>query len=226
MYRAVFMDIDGTMLDSNRAHARAWAIALAEKGYDVTAADVLPLVGMGSEKVLCKLTGLSDTSAAGKELAERSGAIFRERFLDEQRPFPRVRELLERWKEQGLVLGVATSGGSADADGLLRRAGVGDLFDCRVTFDDVDRSKPDPDILSVALEKCGMPPSDVVLVGDTPYDVQAAAAAGVDCIGVRCGGWSTSGLDGAIAVFDDPAQILAHLDEPPLAEWFPRRDER
>ena len=76
-------------------------------------------------------------------------------------------------------------------------------------------------MLAAALERCGVTAPHAVLIGDTPYDVQAAARAGVSCIAVRCGGWDTPALDGAIAVFDDPADILARLDEPPLRDWLP-----
>jgi HAD superfamily hydrolase (TIGR01509 family) len=221
MYRAVFMDIDGTMLDSNLAHARSWAMALQEKGYDIPVHRILPLIGMGGDKVVCELTGRSESSPEGHELVKRSGDIFRERFLAEQRPFPHIRELLERWRERGMILGVATSGGAEAALKLLEQAGVDGFFDCQVTIDDVDASKPDPDILHAALAKCGVAAERAVLIGDTPYDVQAARRAGVACIGVRCGGRSAGELEGAIAVFADPAEILARLDEPPLSDWFP-----
>jgi HAD superfamily hydrolase (TIGR01549 family) len=178
---------------------------------------------MGAEKVVCELTCLSKDSTEGKRLIERSGEIFRTSFLALQRPFPRVRELLECFRKKGISLGIATSGGRDDADKLLAQAGVEDLFDYKVTADDVDRTKPDPDILRVALEKCGVRSADVVLIGDTPYDVQAASSAGIDCIGVRCGGWHTPDLLGAVAIFEDPAEILASLDEPPLAHWFANR---
>lgn len=226
MFRAVFMDIDGTMLDSNLAHARAWSIALEEEGYRIPAERVLPLIGMGSEKVVLELTGFTKDSAEGAAIIECRGEVFNERFVDDLQPFPRVRELVEHWTERGLVLGVATSGKAEDARRLLERAGVDDLFACRVTGDDVENSKPDPDILSVALKRCAVPAPEVVMVGDTPYDVQAASAAGIACIGVRCGGWSTEALHGTIAVFADPAELLARSGEPPLTDWFPAGSAR
>lgn len=175
---------------------------------------------MGADAMLPALCGLSRDSAAGRAAEKRSGELFDQRFLPRLRPFPEVRRLLERLQGQELMLGVATSAGRRNAHALLRQAGVADLVQCLATGDDVAHSKPAPDIVSVALEKCALTAREVVLVGDTPYDVECAARNDVACIAVRCGGWSTSALRGAIAVFDDPADILARLETRPLADWF------
>lgn len=103
-----------------------------------------------------------------------------------------------------------------DLDGLLARSGVRDLIDEHSSGDDVARSKPDPDIVAEALRAGRVEAAEALLIGDTPYDVAAAARAGVPCIGVRSGGWTDDGLAGAVAVYADAADLLAHLEESPI----------
>jgi HAD superfamily hydrolase (TIGR01509 family) len=220
LFRAVLFDIDGTLIDSNRAHARAWSAALAENGFEVPTEAVLPLIGMGSEQLLARLTGLAIGSAQGKKISERSGEVFDACFLTGLRAFPGARDLVVELKKRGLRVAVATSAGAKDTQKLLEQAGIGDVFDRCATSDDAEKSKPAPDIIAVALDKVKVPAEQVVMVGDTPYDIQCARRNGVACIAVRCGGWSDDRLEGAIAVFDDTAGILSHLDEPPLATHF------
>jgi phosphoglycolate phosphatase-like HAD superfamily hydrolase len=112
---------------------------------------------------------------------------------------------------------VATSADGADLKGLLEQAGVRDLIEESTSSGDVEASKPDPDIVVAALEKSGAAAHEVVMLGDTPYDVEAASRAGVRIIGVRCGGWNDRELRGAVAVYDDPEDLLAHYGESVLA---------
>ena len=100
---------------------------------------------------------------------------------------------------------------------LLELAGATDLIESKTSTDDADASKPSPDIVGAALERLNLPKENVVMIGDTPYDVEAAGRAGVALIGLRCGGWDDAGLEGAMAIYDDPADLLAHYDASPLA---------
>lgn len=214
----VILDIDGTLLDSNAEHADAWSDALAEHGYRVDPARIRPLIGMGGDKVLPMLTGLSDDSPVGKKIGERRGEIFREKYLPHIRPFPRVRDLIERLERQGRKLVVASSASEEDLGALLDKAGVRDLLDGETSSDDAERSKPDPDIVQAALAKLDAERDRVVMIGDTPYDIEAATRAGIRTIALRSGGcWSDTDLRGAAAIYSDPADLLAHLDESPLA---------
>jgi HAD superfamily hydrolase (TIGR01549 family) len=226
MFKGVFMDIDGTMLDSNAAHAKGWSAALRENGFQIPYWDVLPLIGMDGGKLLSDLTGINPESEQGKVISKRSDEVFEKQYLADLHPFPRVRELLVEWKRRGIRLAVTTSAGKKDTQGLLAQTGVSDLFEFYTTSDDVDAGKPDPDVVRVALERCALPADQVVLVGDTPYDVAAARKSAIAAIGVRCGGWTDDGLRGAIAVFDGPADILECLDREPLSSWFPREPGR
>jgi HAD superfamily hydrolase (TIGR01509 family) len=210
------LDIDGTLIDSNDAHARSWADTFRELGYDVPFDRVRPLIGMGGDKLLAETVGVEHESAEGKRLSERRRAVFTERYLPGLRPFPGARQLLERMRAAGLILVVATSAGSEELDGLLRAAGVHDLLDAATTSSDAERSKPDPDIIEAALARAGCDASEALMVGDTPYDVQAARRAGVATVALRSGGWDGDALAGALAIYDDAADLLARFATSPF----------
>jgi HAD superfamily hydrolase (TIGR01509 family) len=213
--RAVLLDVDGTLLDSNDAHARAWIDTLAESGRPVEFETVRRLIGKGGDKLLPEVTGIEIDSAEGKRLAKRRAAIFTDRYLPTLQPFPGTRALLERMKADGLALVIATSAKDAELEGLLDRAGIADLIEKEATSDDADASKPDPDIVEAALGKVKRDADECVMLGDTPYDVAAATAAGVRVIAFRCGGWHEAELHGALAVYDGPADLLARYDDAP-----------
>jgi HAD superfamily hydrolase (TIGR01509 family) len=209
----VILDVDGTLIDSNDAHARAWVDVGEEFGRRIRFEEVRPLIGMGGDKVLPMLTGLQEDDAEGRRMTERRGEIFRERYLRELRPFPGTRELLERLRAEGRRLVVASSASEEDLGLLLEQAGVAGLIEESTSSSDAEESKPEPDIVQAALQRAGVAATDAVMLGDTPYDVAAAGRAGVPLIAVRCGGWGDDALRGAVAVFDGPADVLAHWEE-------------
>lgn len=212
--RAAILDVDGTLIDTNDAHAHAWIDACRELGFELAFGQVRPLIGMGSDKVIPALTGLSEESERGKELKARRGEIFRKQYLPSCLPFPRARELLERMRADGLALVVATSAGRDDMHALLKAAGVDDLIDASTSSSDAEESKPDPDIVQAALDTADCRPDEAVMIGDTPYDVEAAGHAGVPCIALRCGGWwSDDDLADAVAIYDDPSELLGRYGE-------------
>lgn len=214
--RAVILDIDGTLIRSNDAHAQAFVDAAREQGVEADFEQIRRMIGMGGDKLIPRAFGFEKESPQGKRLDGRKGEIFRERYLPGLEPTPGTRALLERMRDDGLTLVVATSAGKDDLRGLLERAGIRDLIEDATSSSDVEESKPDPDVVESALRKAGEAAEDTVMIGDTPYDVEAAQRAGVRLIGVRTGGWSADELRGAIAVFDDPADLLAHYGETPL----------
>jgi HAD superfamily hydrolase (TIGR01509 family) len=217
MLSTVILDIDGTLLDSNEAHARAFVDAARELGFATPpVAEVLRLIGMGGDKLIPRAFGFEQDGKRGEMLEERKGDIFRSRYLPTLSPTPGARALLERLRDDGFSLVVATSANEEDLKGLLERAGVRDLIEEATSSGDVDASKPDPDIIHAALATAGAEPSEAIMLGDTPYDVEAATRAGVAILGVRSGGWETDDLGGAAMVFDHPADLLAHYDSTPL----------
>jgi HAD superfamily hydrolase (TIGR01549 family) len=215
--RVAVLDVDGTLIDSNDAHARAWVETGDELGSPIDFAEVRRLIGMGGDKVLPRLTGVEEESAEGERWSERRGEIFRSRHLDSLRPFPHTRDLLQRLKDDGYRLVVASSASEEDLELLLEQAGVADLVEERTSSSDADASKPEPDIVEAALESAGVDAAEAIMLGDTPYDVEACLRAGVRIVALRSGGWDDIGLEGAVAVYDDPADLLRHYDSSPFA---------
>lgn len=214
--RGAILDVDGTLLNSNDAHARAWVEALAEADVQVTFEEVRKLIGMGGDKLLPAIANIEHGSALGKRISERRSAIFEERFLPKLRPFPHTRDLLLRMKSCGLKLAIASSAQQPELDGFLRIADVLDLIEGSASSSDASNSKPDPDIVQAALARLGLRAEQVLMIGDTPYDIEAAARSGIETLAFRCGGRSDADLAGALAIFDDPADLLQNFDKSPL----------
>jgi HAD superfamily hydrolase (TIGR01509 family) len=210
--KGVIFDVDGTLVDSNDAHAQSWADTFAEAGYEVPFEVVRPLIGMGADKLLPKTIGIRHDSKQGKKLLERRSEIFRENYLPRLRPLPGARALVIRVRDDGLKAIVATSAKDEELKGLLKAAEVEDLMEEKATASDAKRSKPDPDIVEAAIEESGVPAKKAVMIGDTPYDVEAALRAGVRVIAFRSGGWDDDSLKGAEQIYDGPADLLAYYD--------------
>ncbi|MEW5848100.1 MAG: HAD family phosphatase [Myxococcota bacterium] len=211
--RGVLLDLDGTLVDSNDAHAHAWAEALTRAGWHVSFEDVRPRIGMGADKLIPLFTGMPAESENAQELARRRTRLFLESHLPHVRPFPRTRELLLRMRQERLRLILATSARDEELAGLLTMAGVADLLDAHTSADDAGASKPDPDVILAAVKLSGLRPAQLVLLGDTPYDVTAGRSAGVPVIALRCGGyWTDRDLAGAVAIYDSPAALLAGFE--------------
>lgn len=222
LIKGVLLDVDGTLLDSNDAHAHSWVDAFRTFGMPCAFEQIRPLIGMGGDRILA-LWGVPSDSPRGQAISTVRGQIFRDHYLPALKPFPFVRPLLERMKRDGLKLVVASSATKDDLKGLLERAGVSDLVDDAASSSDAEESKPSPDILHAALEQAGLSHDEVVLLGDTPYDVEAALKAGIPTIAVRSGGWTDMDLAGAVAIYDDTRELLAHYAASLLS---PRRRER
>ncbi len=204
------LDLDGTFLDSNDAHAKSWLDALAEEGHPRPWEKVRRGIGMGADQFLPSL-GIEDSSPPGKRISRRKKEIFHERYLPHLKPFPGSHDLLAWLKKRGVELVVATSSSGEELDALLRAARISDLIERATTASDAERSKPAPDIVEAAISRAGISPERLVMLGDTPYDVLASKRAGVRAIAVRCGGWSDEELQGAIEIHDDPAAILRDI---------------
>lgn len=215
---AVLLDLDGTLVFSNDEHARAFLLAAGEIGVEIPSFEELrQLIGMGGDKLIPRAFGFEADSDRGRQLDERKGAIFRERLAPDLRPTPGARALLERFRDDGFRLVIATSAAGDDLGLLLEAAGVADLIDACTSASDVGESKPAPDVVEAAIEAGGSTAERCIMIGDTPYDVEAAARARVRIVGVRAGGWSDEHLAGAIAVYDHPAAILEQYASSPFS---------
>jgi phosphoglycolate phosphatase-like HAD superfamily hydrolase len=210
----VLLDVDGTLIDSNDAHARAWVDALRAHGYVVPFEQVRPLIGMGGDKLLPELTGLDPDSGDAARIGATRSELFLGRELPTLRPTRGARALLEHLLARRLELVVATSAKSNEVSALLEQAGVADLIELASSADDAARSKPNPDIVRAALRMSGSHAAHSVLLGDTPYDIDAATRSRVPTIALRCGGWwSDDALKGAVGIYDDPGQLLEQIDD-------------
>lgn len=216
-YRGILLDMDGTLVDSNDAHARAWQRAFAENDYEIPYAEIRRRIGMGGDNLIPAVLGVGKESELGARISERHGEIFRQEYLPHLRPFPGVRPLLQRMRNTGLRLVIATSSHREELETLIDIADIRDLLEERTSADDAESSKPDPDIVQAALDRLGLPPEETVMLGDTPYDIAAAGPAGVGVIAFRCGGFSDQDLTGALAIFEGPADLLKRWEESPLA---------
>jgi phosphoglycolate phosphatase-like HAD superfamily hydrolase len=218
---AVILDVDGTLVDSNDAHARAWVDAFAAHGITVAFEAVRRAIGMGGDKLMPAVAGIEEDSPPGKAIGETRARIFKERYLPQIRPFDGTRALVERFLADGYTLTIASSAKEDELEPLLQIAGVDDLIPLRTSSDDAEESKPEPDIVEAALKRAKVAPSDGLMLGDTPYDVEAATRAGVAVVGLECGGWSRAELRGAVEVYRDPADLLAKYDASIFAKAAP-----
>ncbi|WP_291425577.1 HAD family hydrolase [Deinococcus sp.] len=213
-YRGLILDVDGTLVDSNDGHARAWVAAFRDEGFGVLFEQVRPLIGQGGDQVVPELTSVKVGTPQFDRLVEGWEKHFVAEELGKVKPQPGAKALVEALLARGYQLIVGSSGEDEIVEQLLQLAGVAQLLPNRVHSDEIRASKPEPDIIQVALGKLGLGKEEVLMVGDTPFDIEAARRSGVGTVALRCGG--DDRLDGAVAVFDSPADWSSKLDWPPL----------
>jgi HAD superfamily hydrolase (TIGR01509 family) len=209
----VLVDVDGTLVDSNYHHAIAWSRALRDHGCNARLAVIHRLIGMGSAQLLETLIGHSDDAIA------KSWREYFDALVPEVYPFDGAAELLRALHARGLLVVLATSSPKDLLDRFRSRIDADDAVDVVVTAGDVERAKPEPDVFEVSLAKAELPRERAVVIGDSTWDVQAAARTQLRCIGVETGGFCRSELedDGVLAVYRDPTDLLEHLDDSPIA---------
>jgi HAD superfamily hydrolase (TIGR01509 family) len=210
--KAVLFDVDGTLVDSNDAHALAWLKAFEEHDAKVDPIEVRRSIGMGGDKLMPAVSGIDEASPIGAKIAERRGEIFKGEFLPSLKPFPGAEELVKAITRRGLIAVAASSAAEDELQPLLDVAGARSLMDATTSSDDAEESKPAPDIVHAALQRAHVQASEAVMIGDTPYDVAAARSAGVRIIAFRCGGWLDPDLVDAIETYDGPWDLLANLE--------------
>lgn len=208
----VLFDIDGTLLDTNYLHVLAWWQAFRDTGHEVEMWRLHRAIGIGSEELVQRLLGRPDDEVVHAH-SERYGAL-----RDQVTAFPRAAELLVGCVELGLTVVLATSGKKDDLEWMLPAIGAPEGVVAGVTTSaDVDASKPNPDLLEVALRDHGLDRGRTVAVGDTTWDVEAARSARLPCVALLTGGIGVGELGGAVAVYEDPGALLDRLGSSPLA---------
>ncbi len=202
-------DVDGTLVDTNYLHAVAWWEAFAQAGHDVPMASIHRAIGMGSDQLMDALLPADRDRASDEDVSAWHLALYGT-YRQRIKPFAMADELLRSCRQAGLEVVLATSANPHDLDMLRGALRADDAISELVSGSDVERTKPAPDLVQVALERARVPPESAIFVGDSVWDVAACQRAGVACVGLACGGTSKAELRdaGAVAVFGDPADLL------------------
>ncbi len=224
MIKAAIFDVDGTLVDSVDLHARAWQEALAHFGKPVDYERVRYQIGKGGDQLMPVFLSEAELERFGGELEKYRGELFKREYLPRVKAFPGVRELFERVRRDGKRIALASSAKGDELEAYKKIAGIEGLVEEETSKDDVEQSKPHPDIFEAALARLGGPaPERVIVVGDTPYDAEAAGKASLRTVGFLCGGFPEEDLRaaGCIRIYRDAADLLARYDESPLAPARP-----
>lgn len=217
--KAVLFDIDGTLVDSNDFHVSAWDEAFRQAGRNFAAQTIHDQIGKGTDMLVPTLIPGID-KAAQERFGDAHGQVFKEKYLKRVKPFDGAHALLVRVHEAGQKVVLASSASSPEVEHYLELLDAHDLVAETTSADEVANTKPAPDIFAAALEKVApLTPAEVIVVGDTPYDVEAAAKCGIGAIALRSGTFTDAALHaaGALALYDDVADLLANYDTSPLA---------
>jgi len=220
MVKAVIFDVDGTLIDSVDLHARAWQEIFLKYGVHTDCQAVRDQIGKGGDKLMKVFLSEEQIARQGKEIEEQRTELFVREYLPRVKPFPALRALFERLRADGIQIALASSAKDKELEIYKEITGIEPFLAEDTSSDDVSNSKPDPDVFLTARKKLGIDPRDVLAIGDTQYDAESAAKAGMRTIGLMCGGGSSSKLEaaGCIALYRDPADLLKNYDHSPLAQ--------
>ena len=220
--KAILFDIDGTLVDSNDMHVLAWEEAFAGIGVAFDRQVIHDQIGKGTDMLVPTLLPGRD-EAEQDELGEAHGRVFKSQYLKRVKAFPAARDLLVRAREAGQQIVLASSASKEELEHYLNLLDARSIVAVTTSADDVAHTKPAPDIFRTALKKIApLSASEVIVVGDTPYDVEAAAKCGIAAIALRSGKFSDDALReaGAVALYDGVSALLAGYDSSPLADDY------
>ena len=220
MVKAVIFDVDGTLVDSVDIHAQTWVDAFEETGRVIEFSTLRGQIGKGGDQLMPVFLSKQEMEAESEGINARRGEILKEHYQSKITAFADVRALFERIKADGTRIVLASSAKADELENYKKLADIEGLTEAETSSDDAEQSKPEPDIFQAAMAKLGdVKPDEVIVIGDTPYDAQAAAKAGLRTIGVLCGGFSEESLRdaGCIAIYQGPTDLLAQYDGSPLA---------
>ncbi|MGK2933465.1 MAG: HAD family hydrolase [Solirubrobacterales bacterium] len=209
-YESVILDIDGTLVDSNYQHAIAWQRAFKKCGFDVAAWRIHRCVGMGGDQIVRTLLGDEAEEEHGESIREAESETYAE-LMPEVQAFEGAHDLMVRLKDEGLTVILASSAKEDEVEHYVSLLEAADLMDGHTSAGDVDATKPDPDLIESAIDKAGE--GEAVMVGDSVWDIEAARRAGLDTIGVLCGGFGEAELSGAgaVAVVETIDQVAGRI---------------
>lgn len=212
MTQAVLFDVDGTLIDSVDLHAHAWQEALAKFGFHAGFEEVRSQIGKGGDQLMPVFVPEHRLAVIGAELEKYRGELYKASYMKRVRPFPGVRALFKELLKRGLELALCSSAKGDELELYKRLVQVEDLIDAETSADDARKTKPHPDIFQAGLRRLGkgIPLSEVLVIGDSPFDAIAAHRMGVRAAGVLCGGFPEADLRaaGCIAIYRDPEDLL------------------
>ena len=220
MVKAAIFDVDGTLVDTVLLHAQAWAETFRHYGVEVPVDEVRREIGKGGDQLMPDFLSPDVIADKGEEIERFRSDLFKSKYLPQARGIPGAPELFRALAGRGLKIALASSCKADELAEYERLAGIEGLADTTTTSDDAERSKPFPDIFNAVLHKLAVAASDAVVIGDSPYDAEAARSAGLKTIGVLTGGFEEETLRaaGCIAVYRDLEELLRRLEESPLGQ--------
>lgn len=218
MIEALLCDIDGTLVASNWLHAEAWKVAFGVIGIHLELEEVRKQIGKGADELIPVFVPWWKRKHVEQPLKNFRAHIFRQDYLGQVEPLPKVREFFLRLRQAHIRIALATSANEPELEDYKRIADIGDLIEEQTTADDAQKAKPHPDIFKAALNQLKLDPIKCMALGDTPYDAEAAGLAGLQTIGVMTGGWSRDELlrAGCVEVYEGVADLLAHFENSAL----------
>ena len=213
--KAVIFDVDGTLVDSVDLHARAWQEAFAHFGHAVPYARVRSQIGKGGDQLMPVFLSQAELEAEGEALEKYRGDWFRKNCLPQVRAFPRVRDLFQRLLADRWRIALASSAKEDELKAYKEICGVSDLLDAETSSDDAEKSKPQPDIFEAAAKRLKVPPAECVVIGDSPYDAEAARRAGIAALGFLSGGFPSADLKAAgfVTLYRGADDLLSHYEQ-------------
>jgi HAD superfamily hydrolase (TIGR01509 family) len=224
--KAVIFDVDGTLVNSVDLHARAWQDTFEHFGYTRQFDEIRAQIGKGGDQLMPVFLSKEQVDSHGAEMEGYRGDLFRREFLHEVKPFPHVRALFERLLKDGWKIALASSAKGEELKIYKEMAQISDLLDTEASSDDAAKSKPHPDIFDAAMKRLGeVSPQDCVVVGDSPYDAEAAGKAGVPAVAFLCGGFPEEQLRSAgfKVLYQDPADLLQNYEQSLFHQERPER---
>jgi HAD superfamily hydrolase (TIGR01549 family) len=215
LLQALIFDVDGTIVDSVDLHAEAWRVAFEKFGKTFPFHEIRRQIGKGSDQLLPVFLSKQELNQFGEDLDEYRSGIFKRDYLPRVQAFPKVRDLFQRIKNDRRQIVLASSAKADELDVYKKIARIDDLIESETSSDDADRSKPYPDIFQAALARLkDVAPENALVIGDTPYDAEAASKANLKTIGLLCGGWTQEELRraGCVAIYRDAEDLLSNYD--------------